>query len=100
MEIAETRTYRRWFRNLRDRQARGLIRARVRQLAEGHAGDATGVGGGVREMRIHCGPVYRVYYCQRGQSVVVLLAGGDKGSQARDIKTAIRLAGELQVRGR
>ncbi len=51
-------------------------------------------------MRIHCGPVYRVYYCQRGQSVVVLLAGGDKGSQARDIKTAIRLAGELQVRGR
>ena len=93
--IEETGTYRRWFGNLRDRRARGLIRARVRQLAEGHPGDSRWVGGGVREMRVHCGPGYRVYYCQRGQSVVVLLAGGDKGSQARDIKTAIRLAGEL-----
>lgn len=92
--IEETAAYRRWFRSLRDKQARGRIRARVRRLQAGHPGDARHVGSGVVEMRVDYGPGYRVYYCRRGQSVVVLLAGGDKGSQARDIKRAIRLADE------
>ena len=90
--IEQTGTYRRWFKRLRDRQARARIRARVRRLEAGHPGDARPVGGGVVEMRVDYGPGYRVYYCRRGQSVVVLLAGGDKGSQARDIKRAIELA--------
>lgn len=90
--IEQTGTYRRWFKKLRDKQARARIRARVRRLEVGHLGDARPVGGGVMEMRVNYGPGYRVYYCRRGQSVVVLLAGGDKGSQARDIKRAIKLA--------
>lgn len=90
--IEQTGTYRRWFKRVRDRQARARIRARVRRLEAGHPGDARPVGDGVVEMRVDYGPGYRVYYCRRGQSVVVLLAGGDKGSQARDIKRAIELA--------
>ena len=90
--IQQTGTYRRWFKNLRDKQARARIRARVRRLEDGHPGDARPVGGGVMEMRVNYGPGYRVYYCRRGKPVVVLLAGGDKGSQARDIKRAIKLA--------
>ena len=93
--MEQTGTYRRWFKSLRDRQARARIRARVRRLEAGHPGDARPVGGGVVEMRVDYGPGYRVYYCRRGQSVVVLLAGGDKGSQARDIKKALRLARNL-----
>ena len=90
--VEQTDAYRRWFKDLRDKQARARIRVRVRRLRAGHPGDAKPVGGGVIEMRVDYGPGYRVYYCRRGQSVVVLLAGGDKGSQARDIKRAIELA--------
>lgn len=90
--IEQTDTYRHWFKNLRDRQARVRIRVRLRRLEAGHPGDVRHVGGGVMEMRVDYGPGYRVYYCRREQSVVVLLAGGDKGSQVRDIKRAIKLA--------
>ena len=92
LELEETAVYGRWFKKLRDLQARARVRARVRRLASGHPGDARPVGGGVMEMRIDYGPGYRVYYCRRGRSAVILLAGGDKRSQARDIKRAIKLA--------
>jgi putative addiction module killer protein len=71
-----------------------LIASRLDRLAYGHAGDAEPVGEGVSELRIHHGPGYRVYFQQRGTTIIVLLCGGDKGSQAKDIKAAKRLASE------
>ena len=92
MEIRETDTYARWFRRLRDRRAKRLIDGRIARLASGNPGDAGPVGGGVSELRIDYGPGYRVYYVQRGRRLIVLLAGGDKDSQDRDIIQARRLA--------
>jgi putative addiction module killer protein len=71
-----------------------LIAARLDRLAYGHSGDVAPVGEGISELRIHHGPGYRVYFCRRGDTVVVLLCGGDKGSQSRDVMTAKRLAKE------
>lgn len=85
-----------WFRSLRDRMAARRIQARIDRAEEGNFGDWKPVGGGVSEMRIHHGPGFRVYFTERGSHVVILLAGGDKGSQARDIKAAQRLARELE----
>jgi len=79
---------------LRDQPARVLVAARLDRLAYGLAGDVQPVGNGISELRIHHGPGYRVYYQQRGTTILVLLCGGDKGSQAEDIKTAKRLAAE------
>jgi len=92
LEIRQTEDYARWFEKLRDRQARGRILARIRRLQLGNPGDVKAVGEGVSELRISYGPGYRVYVVQRGAALVVLLAGGDKGSQARDIKRALSLA--------
>ena len=78
-----------------DRQARARINARIRRLCLGNPGDVKPVGEGVSELRIDYGPGYRVYFVQRGQTLVVLLAGGDKHTQDRDIKTALELAREL-----
>ena len=94
--IEETDRYRAWFANLRDLRARARILDRLARAGEGNLGDVRAVGGGVMEMRIPIGPGYRVYCIRRGQSVIVLLAGGDKSSQARDIKKAIRLATRLR----
>ena len=85
-----------WFFNLRDRDAKTRIQARIDRAEEGNFGDSEPVGEGVSEMRIHFGPGYRVYFIRRGMEVVVLLAGGDKSSQAKDIKAALRLARELK----
>jgi len=85
-----------WFSNLRDRDAKTRIQARIDRAEEGNFGDSEPVGEGVSEMRIHFGPGYRVYFIRRGMEVVVLLAGGDKSSQAKDIKAALRLARELK----
>ena len=82
-------------RLLRDRQARARINARIRRLSLGNFGDVKPIGEGVSELRIDFGPGYRVYFVQRGQTLVVLLAGGDKRTQDRDIKKALKLAREL-----
>jgi putative addiction module killer protein len=94
--IIQTDTYSSWFNNLRDIQARARIDARIRRAQLGNFGDVEPVGEGVSEMRIHHGAGYRVYFIQRGDEVVILLAGGDKSTQPKDIKTALFLARELK----
>ena len=95
IEIQQTENYERWFRRLRDRQAKSRILVRIRRMSLGLIGDAKSVGGGVSELRIPYGPGYRVYFCKRGNQLVVLLAGGDKGSQSRDIRKAQSLVKEI-----
>ncbi|ANB01177.1 type II toxin-antitoxin system RelE/ParE family toxin [Ectothiorhodospira sp. BSL-9] len=95
MEIRKTEVYVKWLDGLRDIRARARVLARVERLAAGNPGDAEPVGEGVSELRINYGPGYRVYYKQQGRELVILLAGGDKSSQLRDIKTALRLARNL-----
>lgn len=92
--IKQTDTYRNWERKLRDKQARAIIAARVFRLAHGLFGDVQPVGQGVSELRIHHGPGYRVYFQQRGNQLILLLCGGDKSSQSRDIETAKTLASQ------
>jgi putative addiction module killer protein len=92
VEIRQTDTYTDWFAALRDRQARARIDIRIRRLSLGNPGDVKPVGEGVSELRIDYGPGYRVYFVQRGKTLVVLLAGGDKRTQDSDIKTALELA--------
>ena len=94
-EIRKTEVYTRWLDGLRDIHARARVLVRVERLAKGNAGDVRSVGEGVSEMRIDYGPGYRVYYTKHGREVVVLLAGGDKRTQATDIKTALRLSRHL-----
>lgn len=95
IEVRQTEVFAHWFRSLRDRQARSRIEARIRRLTLGNIGDVKPVGEGVSELRIDYGPGYRVYFVQRGQAVVVLLAGGDKKTQSQDIATAVALARDL-----
>ena len=92
IEIRRTEEYDVWFRRLRDVRARARINTRIRRLRSGNPGDVRPVGRGISEMRIDYGPGYRVYFVRRGQTLIVLLAGGDKSTQRRDINTAIRLA--------
>lgn len=94
IELYQTETFRKWLTRLRDERARGVIVARLDRLGYGHPGDARPVGDGVSELRIHLGPGYRVYFQRRGEAIVILLCGGDKGTQATDIRTAKRLANE------
>jgi putative addiction module killer protein len=94
-EIRKTDTYARWLDGLRDIQARARVLARVERLAAGNPGDAKPVGEGVSELRIDYGPGYRVYFTMRGRTVIILLAGGDKRTQAADIRTALRLVRNL-----
>jgi putative addiction module killer protein len=94
LELKQTETFRKWQTRLGDERARALIAARLDRLAYGHAGDVAPVGAGISELRIHHGPGYRVYFQKRGNTVVVLLCGGDKGTQSKDIMTAKRLAAE------
>ena len=95
VEIRQTDTYVRWFDDLRDLQARARILVRIRRLSLGNFGDVRPVGEGVSELRIDYGPGYRVYFTSRGESLVILLTGGDKRTQSRDIDTALRLSREL-----
>ncbi|MBI2917968.1 MAG: type II toxin-antitoxin system RelE/ParE family toxin [Chloroflexi bacterium] len=95
VEIRQTLVYARWFESLRDRRARARIDARIRRLSLDNPGDVRPVGEGVSELRNDYGSGYRVYFVQRGQTLVVLLAGGDKDTQDRDVRTALELAREL-----
>ncbi len=92
IEVRQTDAYARWFADLRDRQARARIDIRIRRLSLGNAGDVRAVGEGVSELRIDYGPGYRVYFIGRGERLVILLAGGDKRTQNRDIRAAIDMA--------
>jgi putative addiction module killer protein len=92
IEIRQTKTFADWFRDLRDRRARARIQVRIDRLSLGNPGDVKPVGEGVSELRIDYGPGYRVYFVRRGEMVVVLLAGGDKRTQAHDVDAAIKLA--------
>ena len=84
-----------WLAALKDKQGRARIVHRIRSAEHGNFGDCEPVGEGVSEMRIHVGPGYRVYFTQKGMDIVILLAGGDKSRQARDIQEAIELARKL-----
>ena len=90
--IKQTVTFQKWEGRLKDRLAKAAIASRIFRLANGLSGDVKPVGDGVSELRIHYGPGYRVYFQQRGNALVVLLCGGDKSTQSRDIETAKRLA--------
>jgi putative addiction module killer protein len=92
IELRQTREFAGWIDSLRDIRGRARIQARIERLAMGNPGDSKAVGEGVCELRIDFGPGYRVYFTRRGRKVVILLAGGDKSSQTRDIRTARCLA--------
>jgi len=92
IRVRKTESFALWLDGLRDLKARARVQVRIERLAWRNPGDVAPVGEGVSEMRIDVGPGYRVYFKQHGREVVILLAGGDKSSQARDIKTALRLA--------
>jgi putative addiction module killer protein len=85
-----------WLRNLRDKKARARILARLESASLGNLGDVKNIGVGIREMRVHFGPGYRIYFAQRGEVLLVLLCGGDKSTQARDIDRAQRILKNLE----
>ena len=95
IEIRKTEVFAKWLDDLRDIRARARVQVRIERLAAGHAGDVKAVGEGVSELRIDYGPGYRVYLKKQGRDIVILLAGGDKRTQEKDIKTALRLARNL-----
>jgi len=95
VEVRKTAAFVKWLDGLRDARAKARILLRLRRLSLGNFGDWKPVGNSVSELRIDYGPGYRVYLTRRGSSVIILLAGGTKKSQSRDIKRAISLAQEL-----
>jgi len=90
--VQQTPTFYQWLTRLKDKQAAWLITSRLERLKFGHFGDAKSVGTGIHELRIHYGAGYRVYFQRQGQHIILLLCGGDKGSQQRDIEKARALA--------
>jgi putative addiction module killer protein len=94
IEIRRTSTYATWFAKLKDTKVRASVADRIQRLVEGNPGDARNVGSGVVELRINAGPGYRVYYIQRGQRLILLLCGGAKSTQTKDIERAKALAQE------
>lgn len=95
IEIRKTERFAKWIDGLRDLRARALVQARIERLALGVAGDVKPLGEGVSELRIDHGPGYRVYFKKRGKLLIVLLAGGSKRTQQRDVEEALNLAREL-----
>jgi putative addiction module killer protein len=93
-EIRRSAVFEAWLRGLKDRTATAIVARRIRRIAMGNLGDVKSLGDGISEVRIHHGPGYRVYFTRRGDTVIVLLCGGDKGSQSRDIDLAKALAKE------
>jgi putative addiction module killer protein len=95
--VYTTEVFDSWYRKLKDRQAAHSIQVRIDRAEDGNFGDCKPIGEGVSEMRIHLGPGYRVYFMQQGFEIVILLAGGNKSSQGRDVEQALQLA--RQIRG-
>ncbi len=95
IEVKKTEVYKKWLDDLRDITARAKVLVRIERLLEGNPGDVKPVGEGVSELRITYGPGYRVYFKKKGNEIIILLAGGDKGTQKKDIKTALDLARNL-----
>ena len=96
IEIRQTETYRKWFDSLKDRNARMRIDIRIRRISLGNFGDVKPVGEGVFEIRIDYGPGYRIYYLQKKNTVIILLLGGDKSTQSKDIQKAHELAQRVE----
>lgn len=94
IEIKQTEVFRKWRQHLKDGRALAMIASRLDRLAFGHFGDVEPIGQGISELRIHYGPGYRIYFQKRGDLIIVLLCGGDKSTQVKDIKTAKQLADE------
>ena len=94
--IRKTQRFERWLHTIRDIKGRGQVLARLSRLEYGHLGDTRSVGGSVWELRIHAGPGYRVYFARIGSRVILLLAGGDKSTQERDIAKAHELAASIR----
>ena len=95
LETRQTSAHDAWFRSLRDRAAKARIDIRIRRLSLGNPGDVRPIGEGASELRIHHGHGYRIYITSQGNTIVVLLAGGDKSSQDKDIQQAKHLARNL-----
>lgn len=95
--ILTTEQFDKWFTSLRDRKAKTLVQVRIDRMEDGNFGDCQPVGNGVSELRIHHGAGYRIYFKRSGLEIIVLLVGGDKSSQQKDIKMAIALAEELEL---
>lgn len=96
IEVRQTVQFAAWFADLKDVRAKDRIVVRIRRMELGNPGDVKSVGEGVSEMRIDYGPGYRLYFTRRGLEIVVLLVGGEKGSQSRDISAAQKMAKELK----
>lgn len=96
VEVRQTARFAHWLEDLRDLRARAKVQARIERLIGGNPGDAKPVGSGVSELRINYGPGYRVYFQQRGSTLIILLAGGDKSTQASDIEEALMLARQIK----
>ena len=94
--VLQTETFVRWLSALRNHEARARILARLRMRGMGHLGDVKAVGAGVFEMRLDVGPGYRLYFMRRGSDVILLLCGGTKGSQQRDLRRAWKLAHDVE----
>jgi len=94
-QLQSTDIFDEWLRNLKDWKGRARILARLESAQLGNLGDVKTVGGGVREMRVHVGPGYRVYFAQRGQVLLLLLCGGDKSTQTRDVVRARQILRDL-----
>jgi putative addiction module killer protein len=97
IEIRQTESYIKWFEKLKDRRARARIAIRIRRVSLGNMGDVKPVGDGISELRIDYGPGYRVYFTQKSNQLIILLAGGDKTTQASDIQKAKKIAHEIEV---
>ncbi len=95
IEIRKTDIFSKWLNGLQDIRARARIMVRIERLSRGNPGDVKPVGEGVSELRVNYGPGYRIYYQQKGKKLMILLAGGDKRTQSKDIKTAQRLSRNL-----
>ena len=93
--VLKTEEFSAWLDDLADLRARARVQARIERLSAGNAGDVAPVGEGVSEMRVHYGPGYRVYFKRRGDELIILVAGGNKATQSRDIQKALRLARNL-----